>query len=84
MDPEAGQLEGVSEVPSHARVWHTHSGVRMLANTVSIRKREQYKLGVFCLYCEFQPNDNARALHQTTLEQILAKRGKIRQARRSN
>ena len=75
----------VTEVRLHARVWHTHSGIKVVANAVSIRKRvegrlRQYKLGVFCPYCGFHPNDNARAMHQRTLEQILARRAKTRSA----
>lgn len=62
--------------------------LRMVANAVSIRKRvsgrlRQFKLGVFCSYCGFTPGDNARAMHQQTLEQILAKRSQMRQVRRN-
>ena len=73
----------------HGRRFHRHSGVTVSNLTVTVLKRISGRLqrvvtGYMCLYCGYQPNDNARAMHQEVLEKILAKKSKARLARRSS
>lgn len=67
------------ELALHTRVWHRHSGVKMLARSCKIEMRidgriREFRIGFFWDYCGFTPNDSARAMHQQVLEKVLLKR----------
>ena len=55
-----------------------HHGIKVLNRAITARKRirgriKEYRIGSFCAYCGFEPNENGRYLQQEVLSKILAR-----------